>query len=35
MDFKISNSYLYFKTSGDTDLIDITPMYPVKLLNQD
>ena len=24
MDFKISNSYLSFKTSGDTDIIDIT-----------
>jgi secondary thiamine-phosphate synthase enzyme len=25
MDFKISNSYLSFKTSADTDIIDITP----------
>jgi secondary thiamine-phosphate synthase enzyme len=25
MDFKISNGYLSFKTSGDTDVIDITP----------
>ena len=25
MEFKISNSYLFFKTSGDTDIIDITP----------
>jgi len=25
MDFKISNVYLSFKTSGDTDIIDITP----------
>jgi secondary thiamine-phosphate synthase enzyme len=25
MDFKILNSYLSFKTSGDTDIIDITP----------
>ena len=24
MEFKISNSYLSFKTSGDTDIIDIT-----------
>ena len=25
MEFKISNSYLSFETSGDTDIIDITP----------
>jgi secondary thiamine-phosphate synthase enzyme len=25
MDFKISNSYLSFRTGGDTDIIDITP----------
>jgi len=31
MDFKISNYYLFFKTSGDTDIIDITPHVASKV----
>ncbi len=31
MDFKISNYYLFFKTSGDTDIIDITPHVSSKV----
>ena len=31
MDFKISNSYLSFKTSGDTDIIDITTAVSQKV----
>ena len=30
MDFKISNSYLSIKTSGDIDIIDITSHMPSK-----
>ncbi len=32
MEFKISNSYLSFKTSGDTDIIDITPHVSRKVV---
>jgi secondary thiamine-phosphate synthase enzyme len=31
MDFKISNAYLSFRTSGDTDVIDITPQVSQKV----
>ncbi len=31
MDFKISNSYLSFNTSGDTDIIDITTHVSCKV----
>jgi secondary thiamine-phosphate synthase enzyme len=31
MEFKISNSYLSFKTSSDTDIIDITPYVSRKV----
>jgi secondary thiamine-phosphate synthase enzyme len=31
MDFKISNYYLSFKTSGDTDIIDITQDVSLKV----
>jgi secondary thiamine-phosphate synthase enzyme len=30
MDFKIANSYLFFRTSGDTDVIDITTQVSKK-----
>jgi secondary thiamine-phosphate synthase enzyme len=31
MEFKISNFYLFFKTSGDTDIIDITTQVSRKV----
>jgi len=31
MDFKIANAYLSFRTSGDTDIVDITPQVSGKV----